>query len=161
MQENFSWSDAFFGFIPGSIGETSVLAIAIAMVILLATKVASYRIILGTVVGLVFMTSILNIVGSDTNPMFDLPFYWHMVIGSFAFGLVFMATEPVSGSGTNTGRWLYGFVIGVMVVLIRVINPAFPEGMMLAILFANLLAPVIDQMVTSSNINKRMRAIQS
>ena len=161
VQENFSWSDAFFGFIPGSIGETSVLAIAIAMVILLATKVASYRIILGTVVGLVFMTSILNIVGSDTNPMFDLPFYWHMVIGSFAFGLVFMATEPVSGSGTNTGRWLYGFVIGVMVVLIRVINPAFPEGMMLAILFANLLAPVIDQMVTSSNINKRMRAIQS
>jgi Na+-transporting NADH:ubiquinone oxidoreductase subunit B len=107
------------------------------------------------------MTSILNIVGSDTNPMFDLPFYWHMVIGSFAFGLVFMATEPVSGSGTNTGRWLYGFIIGVMVVLIRVINPAFPEGMMLAILFANLLAPVIDHMVTTSNINKRMRAIQS
>ena len=107
------------------------------------------------------MTSILNIVGSDTNPMFDLPFYWHMVIGSFAFGLVFMATEPVSGSGTNTGRWLYGFIIGVMVVLIRVINPAFPEGMMLAILFANLLAPVIDHMVATSNINKRMRAIQS
>ena len=161
VQDNFSWSDAFFGFIPGSIGETSVLAIGIAMVILLATKVASYRIILGTLVGLIFMTSILNIVGSDTNPMFDLPFYWHMVIGSFAFGLVFMATEPVSGSGTNTGRWLYGFIIGVMVVLIRVINPAFPEGMMLAILFANLLAPVIDHMVTTSNINKRMRAIQS
>lgn len=125
------------------------------------TKVASYRIILGTIVGLIFMTSILNIIGSDTNPMFDLPFYWHLVIGSFMFGLVFMATEPVSGSGTNTGRWIYGFVIGVMVVLIRVINPAFPEGMMLAILFANLLAPVIDHMVTMSNVNKRMRAIQS
>jgi Na+-transporting NADH:ubiquinone oxidoreductase subunit B len=107
------------------------------------------------------MTSILNIIGSNTNPMFDLPFYWHLVIGSFMFGLVFMATEPVSGSGTNTGRWIYGFVIGVMVVLIRVINPAFPEGMMLAILFANLLAPVIDHMVTMSNVNKRMRAIQS
>lgn len=160
LQNNFSWSDAFFGFIPGSIGETSVLAIAIAMIILLTTKVASYRIIVGTLTGLILMTSILNIVGSDTNPMFDLPFYWHLVIGSFAFGLVFMATEPVSGSATNTGRWIYGFVIGVMVILIRVINPAFPEGMMLAILFANLLAPVIDHMVISSNINRRIRATQ-
>ena len=93
--------------------------------------------------------------GSDTNPMFAIPWYWHAVIGSFAFGLVFMATEPVSGSGTNIGRWIYGIVIGVTVILIRVINPAFPEGMMLAILFANLLAPVIDHMVVMSNIKKR------
>ena len=135
------------------------IAIGIAAVILLATGVASYRIILGTFFGMIVMTSILNIVGSDTNPMFQVPWHWHLVIGSFAFGLVFMATEPVSGSGTNAGRWIYGALIGVTVVLIRVINPAFPEGMMLAILFANLFAPVIDHMVVSNNIAKRKRAL--
>ena len=159
LTNNFSWFDAFFGHIPGSVGETSVIAIGIAMVILLATGVASYRIILGTLLGMIVMSSILNIVGSDTNPMFQVPWYWHLVIGSFAFGLVFMATEPVSGSGTNTGRWIYGALIGVTVILIRVINPAFPEGMMLAILFANLFAPVIDHMVVSNNIAKRKRAL--
>ena len=159
LTNNFSWLDAFFGHIPGSVGETSVIAIGIAMVILLATGVASYRIILGTLLGMIVMSSILNIVGSDTNPMFQVPWYWHLVIGSFAFGLVFMATEPVSGSGTNTGRWIYGALIGVTVILIRVINPAFPEGMMLAILFANLFAPVIDHMVVSNNIAKRKRAL--
>ena len=155
IYENFTWLDAFVGNIPGSIGETSLIAIGIGLIILLATKVASYRIILGTLFGMIAMSSILNIVGSDTNPMFYVPWYWHLVIGSFAFGLVFMATEPVSGSGTNTGRWIYGAVIGVTVILIGVINPAFPEGMMLAILFANLLAPVIDHMVVVSNINRR------
>ena len=155
MYNNFSWFDAFIGNIPGSVGETSIIAILIGLAILLYTKVASYRIILGTLIGMILMSSILNIVGSETNPMFYVPWYWHAVIGSFAFGLVFMATEPVSGSGTNTGRWIYGFVIGVLVILIRVINPAFPEGMMLAILFANLLAPVIDHMIVMSNIRKR------
>jgi Na+-transporting NADH:ubiquinone oxidoreductase subunit B len=159
LSDNFSWFDAFIGNIPGSVGETSVIAIGIAAVILLATGVASYRIILGTFLGMIVMSSILNIVGSDTNPMFQVPWYWHFVIGSFAFGLVFMATEPVSGSGTNAGRWIYGALIGVTVVLIRVINPAFPEGMMLAILFANLFAPVIDHMVVSNNIAKRKRAL--
>ena len=159
LTDNFSWLDAFLGNIPGSVGETSVIAIAIAAVILLATGVASYRIILGTFLGMIVMTSILYIVGSDTNPMFQVPWHWHLVIGSFAFGLVFMATEPVSGSGTNTGRWIYGALIGITVVLIRVINPAFPEGMMLAILFANLFAPVIDHMVVSNNIAKRKRAL--
>ena len=159
LTDNFSWLDAFIGNIPGSVGETSVIAIAIAAVILLGTGVASYRIILGTILGMIAMSSILNIVGSDTNPMFYVPWYWHFVIGSFAFGLVFMATEPVSGSGTNLGRWIYGALIGVTVILIRVINPAFPEGMMLAILFANLFAPVIDHMVVSSNIAKRKRAL--
>ncbi len=159
LTDNFSWLDAFIGNIPGSVGETSVIAIAIAAVILLGTGVASYRIILGTIFGMIAMSSILNIVGSDTNPMFYVPWYWHFVIGSFAFGLVFMATEPVSGSGTNLGRWIYGALIGVTVILIRVINPAFPEGMMLAILFANLFAPVIDHMVVSSNIAKRKRAL--
>jgi Na+-transporting NADH:ubiquinone oxidoreductase subunit B len=159
LSDNFSWFDALIGNIPGSVGETSVIAIGIAAVILLATGVASYRIILGTFIGMIVMSSILNIVGSDTNPMFQVPWYWHFVIGSFAFGLVFMATEPVSGSGTNAGRWIYGALIGVTVVLIRVINPAFPEGMMLAILFANLFAPVIDHMVVSNNIAKRKRAL--
>ena len=159
LTDNFSWLDAFLGNIPGSVGETSVIAIAIAALILLATGVASYRIILGTFLGMIVMTSILNIVGSDTNPMFQVPWHWHLVIGSFAFGLVFMATEPVSGSGTNAGRWIYGALIGITVVLIRVINPAFPEGMMLAILFANLFAPVIDHMVVSNNIAKRKRAL--
>ncbi len=161
LEANFSWSDAFFGFIPGSVGETSVLLIAVSAIILLMTRVASYRIILGTLIGMILMSSILNIIGSDTNPMFNVPWYWHLVIGSFAFGLVFMATEPVSGSGTNTGRWIYGGVIGVTVILIRVINPAFPEGMMLAILFANLLAPVIDHLVVNANIKKRERALAS
>ena len=159
LSDNFSWFDAFIGNIPGSVGETSVIAIGIAMLILLGTGVASYRIILGTFLGMIVMSSILNIVGSDTNPMFQVPWYWHLVIGSFAFGLVFMATEPVSGSGTNAGRWIYGALIGVTVILIRVINPAFPEGMMLAILFANLFAPVIDHMVVSNNIAKRKRAL--
>ena len=117
------------------------------------------QIILGTIIGMIVMTSILNLVGSETNIMFNVPWYWHLVIGSFAFGLVFMATEPVSGSGTNIGRWIYGGVIGVTVILIRVVNPAFPEGMMLAILFANLLAPVIDQFVINANIAKRNRAL--
>lgn len=155
ITNSYTWMDAFLGNIPGSVGETSIIAIMIGLIILLATKVASYRIILGTFIGMIFMSSILNLVGSDSNPMFYIPWYWHAVIGSFAFGLVFMATEPVSGSGTNTGRWIYGMVIGVTVILIRVINPAFPEGMMLAILFANLLAPVIDHMVVMSNIKKR------
>ena len=159
LTDNFLWLDAFLGHIPGSVGETSLIAIGIALIILLATGVASYRIILGTFFGMIVMSSILNIIGSDSNPMFQVPWHWHLVIGSFAFGLVFMATEPVSGSGTNTGRWIYGALIGVTVILIRVINPAFPEGMMLAILFANLFAPVIDHMVISNNIAKRKRAL--
>jgi Na+-transporting NADH:ubiquinone oxidoreductase subunit B len=98
-------------------------------------------------------------IGSETNPMFNLPFYWHVVIGGYAFGLAFMAVEPVSGSHTNLGRWYYGILIGIMVVLIRVINPAFPEGMMLAILFANLFAPLIDHFIQERNIKKRKKAI--
>ena len=159
ITDNYSWTDAFIGNIPGSIGETSVIAILIGLIILLVTKVASIRIVAGTMIGMIFMSSIFNLVGSDSNPMFNIPFYWHAVIGGFAFGLVFMATEPVSGSGTNAGRWAYGIVIGITVILIRVINPAFPEGMMLAILFANLLAPVIDHLVVMSNINRRKRII--
>ena len=158
LTDKFSWFDAFTGNIPGSVGETSIIAISIAAVILLMTRIASYRIMLGTLLGMFLTSSLFNIIGSDTNPMFNVPFYWHLVIGSFAFGLVFMATEPVSGSGTNEGRWIYGIVIGVTVVLIRVVNPAFPEGMMLAILFANLFAPLIDHFVQERNIKQRLKA---
>ena len=154
IEERYTWSQSFFGGIPGSVGETSLIAIALGAMILLMTRIASYRIILGTLLGMFVMSTIFNQIDSD-NPMFSIPFYWHLVIGSFAFGLVFMATEPVSGSATNTGIWIYGFVIVVTVILIRVMNPAFPEGMMLAILFGNLLAPVIDHLVVSSNIKKR------
>ena len=159
LQDNFSWLDALFGYIPGSVGETSVIAISVAAIILMATKIASYRIFIGTIIGMMFMSSLLNIIGSETNPMFEVPWYWHLVIGGFAFGLVFMATEPVSGTATDLGRWIYGGLIGITVVLIRVVNPAFPEGMMLAILFANLFAPVIDHIVISRNITKRQKAL--
>tara|TARA_B100000586_G_C20072333_1_gene411362 strand:+ start:47 stop:1279 length:1233 start_codon:yes stop_codon:yes gene_type:complete len=159
LQDNFSWLDALFGYIPGSVGETSVIAISLAAIILMATKIASYRIFIGTIIGMMFMSSLLNIIGSETNPMFEVPWYWHLVIGGFAFGLVFMATEPVSATATDLGRWIYGGLIGITVVLIRVVNPAFPEGMMLAILFANLFAPVIDHIVVSRNITKRQKAL--
>ena len=159
LQDNFSWLDALFGYIPGSVGETSVIAISLAAIILIATKIASYRIFIGTIIGMMFMSSLLNIIGSETNPMFEVPWYWHLVIGGFAFGLVFMATEPVSATATDLGRWIYGGLIGITVVLIRVVNPAFPEGMMLAILFANLFAPVIDHIVVTRNITKRQKAL--
>ena len=152
----YTWNNAFLGFIPGSIGETSTLAILLGLAILLYTKVASWRIVLGVAIGTIFTSYLFNLVGSETNPMFSMPFWWHMVIGGYAFGLVFMATEPVSGSHTNAGRWIYGIIIGVMVILIRVLNPAFPEGMMLAILFGNLLAPLIDHFVVQNNIKKRL-----
>jgi len=102
-------------------------------------------------------TSMLfNAIGSGTNPMFEMPWYWHLVVGGFAFGMVYMATDPVSASMTNTGKWIFGALIGVMCVLIRVVNPAFPEGMMLAILFANLFAPLIDWFVVRANVRRRL-----
>ena len=152
-----TWFDAFFGTIQGSLGETSTLACAIGLCFLLITKIANYRMIVGCLVGMIIFSSMLNLVGSDTNPMFSMPWYWHLVIGSYAFGLVFMVTEPVSGSHTNLGRYIYGALIGFMVVMIRVLNPAFPEGMMLAILFANIFAPLIDHFVVMANIKRRLR----
>ncbi|MEM0900394.1 MAG: NADH:ubiquinone reductase (Na(+)-transporting) subunit B [Pseudomonadota bacterium] len=151
------WSDAFFGFVQGSIGETSTLAVLIGLAFLLATKIANWRLIVGCMVGMVGFSTLLNFIGSDTNPMFAMPWYWHLVIGGYAFGMVFMVTEPVSASHTNAGRYIYGGLIGVMVILIRVINPAFPEGMMLAILFGNVFAPLIDHFVVQANIRRRER----
>ena len=126
------------------------------MLVLLIAKVAAWRIVAGVFLGMVATSTLFNLIGSDTNPMFDLPFYWHLVLGGFAFGMFFMATDPVSASMTNKGKWYFGALVGVMVVLIRVVNPAFPEGMMLAILFANLFAPLIDNFVVQANIKRRM-----
>ncbi|MFA0811988.1 NADH:ubiquinone reductase (Na(+)-transporting) subunit B [Microbulbifer epialgicus] len=151
-----TWFDAFFGKIHGSIGETSTLAILIAGVILMGMKIASWRIVAGTLLGMMATSFMFNMIGSETNPMFQVPWYWHLVVGGFAFGLIFMTTDPVSAAMTDTGRWWYGILIGVMVVLIRVVNPAFPEGMMLAILFANLFAPLFDHFVVQSNIKRRL-----
>ncbi|MDY3198082.1 MAG: NADH:ubiquinone reductase (Na(+)-transporting) subunit B [Pseudomonadaceae bacterium] len=151
-----SWMDAFIGTMHGSIGETSTLAIFIGGAVLLLTKIASWRIVAGVMIGMVALSTLFNFIGSDTNPMFSMPWYWHMVTGGFAFGMIFMATDPVSASMTNTGKWVFGILIGVMVVLIRVVNPAFPEGMMLAILFANLCAPLIDHFVVKANIKRRL-----
>ena len=152
-----TWTDAFFGTIQGSLGETSTLACAIGLVFLLLTKIANYRMVVGCLAGMIVFSSFLNWIGSDTNPMFSMPWYWHLVIGSYAFGLVFMVTEPVSGSHTNLGRYIYGALIGFMVVMIRVLNPAFPEGMMLAILFGNIFAPLIDHFVVMANIKRRAK----
>jgi len=150
-----TWSQAFIGQIPGSMGETSTLAIMIGGLYLLWTKIASWRIVAGVLLGTIGLSLLFNLIGSDSNPMFAMPWHWHMVVGGFAFALFFMATDPVSASMTNTGKWVFGALIGIMVVLIRVVNPAFPEGMMLAILFANLFAPLIDFFVIQANIKRR------
>ncbi|MGR9072997.1 MAG: NADH:ubiquinone reductase (Na(+)-transporting) subunit B [Gammaproteobacteria bacterium] len=154
---DFSWMQTFFGFMPGSIGETSTLACLIGAAFLLYTKVASYRIIGGVFAGMVAMSLVFNVIGSDSNPMFAMPWYWHLTLGGFAFGMVYMATDPVTAAMTDTGRWIFGVLIGVMAVLIRVVNPAFPEGMMLSILFANMFAPLIDYFVIQANIRRRIK----
>lgn len=151
------WTSAFVGTIQGSIGETSTLACLIGLSFLLITKIANWRLVVGCLGGMIGFSLLLNWVGSDSNPMFAMPWYWHLVTGGFAFGLAFMVTEPVSASHTNVGRYIYGALIGFMVVMIRVINPAFPEGMMLAILFGNVFAPLIDYFVVQANIKRRAK----
>ena len=153
--EAYTWMESFIGTIPGSIGETSTLAILVGGFVLLYMKIASWRIVAGILVGSMVLSELFNLFNSD-NPMFSLPFYWHWVIGGFAFGAIFMATDPVSAAMTNSGKFWYGILIGVMVILIRVANPAFPEGMMLAILFANLFAPLFDHFAVNANIRRRL-----
>ncbi len=150
------WWDAFIGFIPGSMGETSALLCLIGAAILIITRIGSWRTMLGVVVGSAAMAFLLNMIGSDTNPAFSIPFAWHMVLGGWAFGTVFMATDPVSSAFTDKGRLIYGFGIGIMVILVRVVNPAYPEGMMLAILFMNMFAPFIDHFFVQANIKRRV-----
>jgi Na+-transporting NADH:ubiquinone oxidoreductase subunit B len=150
-----TWWQAFIGLIPGSMGETSALACLAGAFLLVITGIGSWRILVSVVVGTIACASLLNAVGSTTNPFFDVPFWWHFVLGGWAFGAVYMATEPVTAPGTNSGRVIYGFLIGVLVVLIRVVNPAYPEGMMLSILFMNVFAPVIDHFAIVANVKRR------
>ena len=140
---------------PGSVGETSTLAILLGGGALLVMRIAAWRIVAGVMLGMVALSTLFNWIGSASNPMFAMPWYWHLVLGGYAFGMMFMATDPVSAAMTNAGKWAFGILIGVMVVMIRVINPAFPEGMMLAILFGNLFAPLIDYFVMQANIKRR------
>ena len=154
---SYSWSDMFFGFIPGSIGETSTVAVLVGAFILILSRIASWRTMVATTIGMVVTSLLLNQIGKidGTSPMLDITPNCHFVMGSFAFGMVFMATDPVSSAHTNLGRWYYGLLIGFMVVIIRCINPAYPEGMMLAILFANAFAPLFDYNVIHKHIKTR------
>ena len=150
-----SVADMFFGFIPGSIGETSTLAVLIGAVILLITGIGSWRIMLSTFAGGLVMGLLLN--AFAVNPFMEIPAYQHLFLGGFAFGAVFMATDPVSAAQTTKGKYIYGFLIGFLAILIRVLNPAYPEGVMLAILLMNVFAPLIDHYVLEANMNKRMK----
>ncbi len=148
--------DAFLGFIPGSFGETSTLAILLGAVVLLGTGVASWRTMVSVFVGGLAMGYLFQLTGVTTYPA-----WWHLVIGGFAFGAVFMATDPVTSAQTNKGKYIVGFMTGAIAVLIRVVNPAYPEGMMLAILFMNALAPLVDYFVVEANINRRKNRVKT
>ena len=152
----YTWWKAFTGVELGSMGETSALMCLIGAVILIVTGVGSWRTMLGVAVGTIIMSLLMNLVHSTTNGSFVIPFWWHMVMGGWAFGTVFMATDPVSSAFTNLGKLIYGFMIGSFVVLVRVVNPAYPEAMMLSILFMNMLAPLVDHYVVKANIKKRL-----
>lgn len=152
-----SWMDAFLGRMQGDIGSTSTIACLLGGAFLLYTGIASWRIVAGVFAGMVATAVLFNVLGSDSNPMFALPWHWHLVLGGFAFGMVFMATDPVSASMTDAGRWIFGGLIGFLTVLIRVVNPGFPEGVMLAILLANVMAPLIDYAVIELHVRRRER----
>ena len=155
---DFSW-DMVTGLIPGSIGETSVIAIAIGAVILLVTNIASWKTMFSVFVGGAFMALVFNLVGPDTATA-QMPWYEHLALGGFAFGAVFMATDPVTSARTETGKYIYGFLVGAMAIIIRVLNPGYPEGMMLAILLMNVFAPLIDYYVVEANINRRLNRVK-
>ena len=151
--------EMFIGTIPGSVGETSVIAILIGAFILLVTGVGSWRIMLSMTLGALGMGLLLNVAG--TNEYSQLPAYYHLIMGGFAFGVVFMATDPVTAAQTNTGKYIYGALAGIMVVIIRVFNPAYPEGTMLAILLMNVFAPLIDYYVVNANMSRRQKRIKT
>ena len=154
---DFSWINMFMGWIPGSIGETNKLIIILSALFLIVTGITSWRIMLGSVIGLTFTAYLTNVLSPfSSNAMLTIPPHYHLVMGSFLFGTVFMATEPVTGAHTENGKWIYGFFIGMLTVIIRSINPAYPEGIMLAILLMNAFAPLIDYFVVKSNIKKRL-----
>ncbi len=153
-----SFLEMFIGTIPGSVGETSTVAILLGAVFLIITGVGSWKIIVSVFGGGLIMGLLFNAISA--NPYMELPFYYHFVMGGFAFGAVFMATDPVSGSQTEKGKWIYGFLIGVLSVLLRVVNPAYPEGVMLAILLMNVFAPLIDYFIIRSSIKRRLRRLK-
>jgi Na+-transporting NADH:ubiquinone oxidoreductase subunit B len=150
----YSFADMFFGFIPGSIGETSTLMVLIGAAILIGSGVGSWRIILSMILGASLMGILIEVAGAN---FFGVDhFYYHLVAGGFAFGTVFMATDPVSAAQTDMGKWFYGFFAGALAIMIRVVNPAYPEGIMLAILLMNVFAPLIDYFVVSANKKRRL-----
>ena len=155
----FSW-DMVTGLIPGSIGETSVIAIALGAILLLWTGIASWKTMFSVFVGGAFMAWVFNAIGPDT-PMAQMPWYEHLVLGGFCFGAVFMATDPVTSARTETGKYIFGFLIGAMAIIIRVLNPGYPEGMMLAILLMNIFAPLIDYCIVQKNITARENRLKS
>ncbi len=155
-QNHITWAQAFLGQMQGSMGEPSTLACLLGAFFLVSTGIASWRIMAGVLLGMVVTVLVFNHLGNQ--PMADMPWYWHLVLGGYAFGLVFMATDPVSAAMTDAGRWVFGLLIGFLTVLIRVANPAFPEGMMLAILFGNIFAPLIDYVVVRVHIRRRVRS---
>ncbi len=152
-----SWWNAFVGLEPGSMGETSALACLLGAALLVVTGIGSWRTMAGVTLGTIVMATTFNLIGSATNPYFAVPFWWHMVLGGWAFGTVFMATDPVTSPFTERGKWIFGILIGVLVVLIRVVNPAYPEAMMMVILFMNVMAPLIDYPMIRANIKRRLR----
>jgi len=156
VASGLTWTQAFFGQMQGSFGETSALACLFGAVLLLYSGIASWRIMAGVFAGLIVPVLLAGLVDSS-NPMMSMPWHWHVVLGGFAFGAVFMATDPVSACQTNAGKWVYGLLIGFLTFVIRVINPAFPEGIMLAILFGNVFAPMIDYFVVQANVKRRVR----
>ena len=153
----FTAEEMLFGFIPGSIGETSTIAVLIGAAILILTGIASWRIMLSALIGGSVMGLIFNAFG--VNGLMQFEWWQHLMVGGFAFGVVFMATDPVTAAQTNKGKWIYGFLIGFMAIMIRVFNPAYPEGIMLAILFMNVMAPLIDHYVVEGNIKRRLKRL--
>jgi len=156
-EQPFSWMQAFVGLERGSMGETSALACLIGAAILVFTGIGSWRTMAGVTLGTIGMASLFNTIGSTTNHYFAVPFWWHMVAGGWAFGTVFMATDPVTSPFSERGKWIYGAMIGALVVLVRTVNPAYPESMMLVILFMNVVAPVIDYALVKANVRRRQK----
>jgi len=157
---SYNTAEMFTGIIPGSISETSTLCIAVGALILILTKVGSWRIILSGIIGAAVMGLIFNALNIEGNGLTNFPWYQHIIVGGFAFGIVFMATDPVSGAQTTRGKWIYGFLIGLFGIMIRVFNPAYPEGIMLSILLLNVFAPTIDHYVIQGNVKKRQKRLQ-
>lgn len=153
-----TWWDSFVGLVPGSLGETSALCCLIGAVVLIASGIGSWRVMAGCVIGLVATAFLMN--ATAVNAYMEVPWHWHLVIGGFAFGAVFMATDPVSAAQTDAGRWIYGFLIGALTVVVRVLNPAYPEGVMMAIIFMNVFAPTIDHFVTRANVKRRAKRLE-